>query len=90
MFKTDEAARVIAQSDESVRDKMFLGLAASAADGIEEKTLVQLLNYLEIDLGAALEALRRVSEAAHQERNRGDVRRDRLEGQPWAGHLPRP
>ncbi|MBK8762388.1 MAG: PRTRC system ParB family protein [Sulfuritalea sp.] len=49
-FKTDEAARVIAQSDESVREKMFLGLAASAADGIEEKTLVQLLKYLDIDL----------------------------------------
>ena len=51
VFKTDEAARLVAQSDESVRDKLFLGLAASAADGIEEKTLVQLLNYLEIDLG---------------------------------------
>jgi ParB family chromosome partitioning protein len=49
-FKADEAAQVIAQSDESVRDKMFLGLAASAADGIEEKTLVQLLKYLDIDL----------------------------------------
>jgi ParB family chromosome partitioning protein len=51
VFKVDEAARQIAQSDEAVRDKLFLGLAASAADGIEEKTLVQLLNYLEIDLG---------------------------------------
>lgn len=50
-FKADEAARVIAQSDEAVREKMFLGLAASAADGIEEKTLVQLLKYLDIDLG---------------------------------------
>lgn len=49
-FKTDEAAQVIAQSDDTVREKMFLGLAASAADGIEEKTLVQLLKYLDIDL----------------------------------------
>ena len=49
-FKTDEAAKVIAKSDDAVREKMFLGLAASAADGIEEKTLVQLLKYLDIDL----------------------------------------
>jgi ParB family chromosome partitioning protein len=51
VFKADEAARLVAQSDEAVRDKLFLGLAASAADGIEEKTLVQILTYLEIDLG---------------------------------------
>ena len=51
MFKADEAARLVAQSDEAVRDKLFLGLAASAADGIEEKTLVQILTYLDIDLG---------------------------------------
>lgn len=49
-FKTDEAAKVIAKSDDAVREKMFLGLAASAADGIEEKALVQLLKYLDIDL----------------------------------------
>lgn len=51
VFKADEAARLVAQSDEAVREKLFLGLAASAADGIEEKTLVQILTYLEIDLG---------------------------------------
>lgn len=51
VFKADEAARLVAHSDEAVRDKLFLGLAASAADGIEEKTLVQILTYLDIDLG---------------------------------------
>lgn len=47
--QADEAAKVIAQSDDAV-EKDVLGLAASAADGIEEKTLVQLLKYLDIDL----------------------------------------
>ncbi len=49
-LKTDEAARVVSMADEAIRDKMLMGLAASAADGVEEKTLVQLLKYLEIDL----------------------------------------
>lgn len=49
-LKTDEAARVVSTADEAIRDKMLMGLAASAADGIEEKTLVQILKYLEIDI----------------------------------------
>ena len=49
-LKTDEAARVVSVADEAIRDKMLLGLAASAADGVEEKTLVQLVKYLENDL----------------------------------------
>ncbi len=49
-LKTDEAARVVSMADEAIRDKMLMGLAASAADGVEEKTLVQLLKYLEIDI----------------------------------------
>jgi ParB family chromosome partitioning protein len=85
VFKADEAARLVAQSDEAVRDKMFLGLAASAADGIEEKTLVQTPHLSRDRSRAALEALRRVSQAAHQERNRGDVRRNRLEGRHGRG-----
>ena len=49
-FKADEAARIVSGADETIREKMLMGLAASAADGVEEKTLVQLLKYLEIDL----------------------------------------
>lgn len=46
-----EAAALVAEADDKVRDMMRLGLTASVSDGIEEHNLKRLLEWMQADLG---------------------------------------